>query len=79
MGSLCSKRGTHSEDGTSVRPTPSAKPRLRAKGRGQTLGENGETNGERPDPRTAAALAAEERAKAVCSNSAYRLCEGRAK
>ncbi|GJE86103.1 hypothetical protein PsYK624_021830 [Phanerochaete sordida] len=74
MGSLCSKPGTHSEDGTqlrrvaSARPAPRARPSARPKGKGQTLGHdgNGQSHDGRPDdPRSAAAQAAEERLKAA--------------
>lgn len=60
MGSLCSKPGTHSEDGAAPRrATRSAK----ASRAGQRLGQS---VNERPnDPRAAAAQAAEERLKAV--------------
>ena len=77
MGSLCSKQGTHSEDGAPLRRVSSARPppqpsrpsRPRGKNRGQTLGDGGggQADGDRPDPRTAAAQAAEERLKAVGS------------
>lgn len=66
MGSLCSKPGTHSEDGTAPRPARRAKASA-----GHTLGEA--SNEQRPaDPRSAAAQAAEQRLNAVCGNDCHR-------
>ena len=67
MGSLCSKPGIHSEDGAV--PQANRAPRKSRKS-GQTLGQAGTANEGRPsDPRAAAALAAEERLKAVRTHS----------
>ena len=60
MGSLCSKPGTHSEDGATLRPNFGRSAKAPA---GQRLGQS--VNEQPNDPRTAAAQAAEERLKAV--------------
>ena len=62
MGSLCSKAGTHSEDGGPPRAISASR---RPRKSGQTLGESAASEARPSDPRAAAAQAAEERLNAV--------------
>ncbi|KAK7694640.1 hypothetical protein QCA50_001827 [Cerrena zonata] len=64
MGSLCSKPGTHSGEHVQLQdlPSPTTKASKARNGTKQTL-DQGASAGERPDPRTAAAQAAEQRLK----------------
>ena len=68
MGSLCSKPGTHSGEHVQLHDLPSPT-RAAGGGSGNAQTSNqGTSAGERPDPRIAAAQAAEQRLKAVCLN-----------
>lgn len=73
MGSLCSKPGTHSGEHVQLQdlPSPTTKASKARNGTKQTL-DQGASAGERPDPRTAAAQAAEQRLKVVCLNQTSR-------